>query len=128
VSHDERARELGVVADPRLRVFGSVCQILWNTADDPQVAKDPAAYLKEHGLGHTRGRPYHPMTQGRNLTLDIETKKERESTQCRVAANGSWNPREAERSKGPRRSDDIHRVLEVGTEYANFFERSRDVS
>ncbi len=29
------------------------------------VAKDLAAYLKEHGLGHTRGRPYHPMTQGK---------------------------------------------------------------
>ncbi len=29
------------------------------------VAKDLAAYLREHGLGHTRGRPYHPMTQGK---------------------------------------------------------------
>ena len=29
------------------------------------VAKDLAAYLKQHGLGHTRGRPYHPMTQGK---------------------------------------------------------------
>ena len=29
------------------------------------VAKDLAAYLQEHGLGHTRGRPYHPMTQGK---------------------------------------------------------------
>ncbi len=29
------------------------------------VAKDLAAYLAEHGLGHTRGRPYHPMTQGK---------------------------------------------------------------
>ena len=29
------------------------------------VAKDLAAYLKEHELGHTRGRPYHPMTQGK---------------------------------------------------------------
>ncbi len=29
------------------------------------VAKDLALYLKEHGLGHTRGRPYHPMTQGK---------------------------------------------------------------
>ena len=26
--------------------------------------KDLAAYLKQHGLGHTRGRPHHPMTQG----------------------------------------------------------------
>ena len=29
------------------------------------VAKDLAAYLKQHGLGHTRGRPYHPVTQGK---------------------------------------------------------------
>ncbi len=29
------------------------------------LAKDLALYLKEHGLGHTRGRPYHPMTQGK---------------------------------------------------------------
>ena len=29
------------------------------------VAKDLAAYLEQHGLGHTRGRPYHPMTQGK---------------------------------------------------------------
>jgi transposase InsO family protein len=29
------------------------------------VAKDLAEYLREHGLGHTRGRPYHPMTQGK---------------------------------------------------------------
>jgi transposase InsO family protein len=29
------------------------------------VAKDLGAYLKEHEIGHTRGRPYHPMTQGK---------------------------------------------------------------
>ena len=29
------------------------------------IAKDRATYLREHGLGHTRGRPYHPMTQGK---------------------------------------------------------------
>ena len=29
------------------------------------VAKDLAEYLRKHGLGHTRGRPYHPMTQGK---------------------------------------------------------------
>ena len=29
------------------------------------LAKDLAVYLAEHGLGHTRGRPYHPMTQGK---------------------------------------------------------------
>jgi len=29
------------------------------------VAKDLAAYLEQPGLGHTRGRPYHPMTQGK---------------------------------------------------------------
>jgi putative transposase len=29
------------------------------------AAKDLAAYLEEHGLGHTPGRPYHPMTQGK---------------------------------------------------------------
>jgi len=29
------------------------------------VAKDLAAYLEQHGLVHTRGRPYHPMTQGK---------------------------------------------------------------
>jgi transposase InsO family protein len=29
------------------------------------VAKDLGMYLKEHEIGHTRGRPYHPMTQGK---------------------------------------------------------------
>ncbi len=29
------------------------------------VAKDLATYLREHGIGHTRGRPYPPMTQGK---------------------------------------------------------------
>ena len=29
------------------------------------VAKDLAEYLRKHELGHTRGRPYHPMTQGK---------------------------------------------------------------
>jgi len=29
------------------------------------VAKDLGAYLREHEIGHTRGRPYHPMTQGK---------------------------------------------------------------
>ena len=29
------------------------------------VAQDLAAYLQAHGLEHTRGRPYHPMTQGK---------------------------------------------------------------
>jgi putative transposase len=29
------------------------------------VAKDLAESLRKHGLGHTRGRPYHPMTQGK---------------------------------------------------------------
>ena len=29
------------------------------------IAKDLAAYLEQHGLVHTRGRPYHPMTQGK---------------------------------------------------------------
>ena len=29
------------------------------------VAKNLAAYLAQHGLTHTRGRPYHPMTQGK---------------------------------------------------------------
>jgi transposase InsO family protein len=29
------------------------------------VAKDLGRYLKEHEIGHTRGRPYHPMTQGK---------------------------------------------------------------
>ncbi len=29
------------------------------------IAKDLAAYLEQHGLEHTRGRPYHPMTQGK---------------------------------------------------------------
>jgi transposase InsO family protein len=29
------------------------------------VAKDLGAYLKEHEIGRTRGRPYHPMTQGK---------------------------------------------------------------
>ena len=29
------------------------------------VAKYLPLYLDEHGLRHTRGRPYHPMTQGK---------------------------------------------------------------
>ena len=29
------------------------------------IAKGLAAYLKQHGLMHTRGRPYHPMPQGK---------------------------------------------------------------
>ena len=29
------------------------------------LAEDLAAQLQVHGLGHTRGRPYHPMTQGK---------------------------------------------------------------
>jgi putative transposase len=29
------------------------------------VAKDLAEYLKDHAMSHTRGRPYHPMTQGK---------------------------------------------------------------
>ena len=29
------------------------------------AAKDLATYLREHVIGHTRGRPYHPMTQGK---------------------------------------------------------------
>ena len=29
------------------------------------VSTELATYLKTHGLGHTRGAPYHPMTQGK---------------------------------------------------------------
>jgi putative transposase len=29
------------------------------------LAKELKAYIKQHELGHTRGRPYHPMTQGK---------------------------------------------------------------
>jgi len=29
------------------------------------VAKELADYIERHGLDHTRGRPYHPMTQGK---------------------------------------------------------------
>ena len=29
------------------------------------VSGDLASYLETHGLGHTRGAPYHPMTQGK---------------------------------------------------------------
>ncbi len=29
------------------------------------LAKDLGAYLEKHAMGHTRGRPYHPMTQGK---------------------------------------------------------------
>jgi transposase InsO family protein len=29
------------------------------------VSKELKAYLEELGMGHTRGRPYHPMTQGK---------------------------------------------------------------
>jgi len=30
------------------------------------VAKDLAEYLRKHSLGHTRGRPYYPMIQGKS--------------------------------------------------------------
>ncbi len=33
--------------------------------ESPAYIPLQAAYLEEHGLGHTRGRPYHPMTQGK---------------------------------------------------------------
>jgi transposase InsO family protein len=39
------------------------------------VAKGLARYLQEHGLGHTRGRPYHPMTQGKIERLTLERRK-----------------------------------------------------
>src|SRR5258705_9713652 len=29
------------------------------------VASDLAEWLDEHGMRHTRGKPYHPMTQGK---------------------------------------------------------------
>ncbi len=29
------------------------------------IAKDLAAYLQAHGLGHFRGLPYDPITQGK---------------------------------------------------------------
>jgi len=29
------------------------------------VSKALSAYLEEEGIGHTRGKPYHPMTQGK---------------------------------------------------------------
>ena len=29
------------------------------------ISKELAAYLAGHGMTHTRGRPYHPMTQGK---------------------------------------------------------------
>jgi transposase InsO family protein len=29
------------------------------------IAKELKSYIKQHELGHTRGRPYHPMTQGK---------------------------------------------------------------
>jgi hypothetical protein len=41
-------------------------------------------------------------------TLDIRTPEERESTQRGLAANGSQNSLQEERSKCPRRFDDVH--------------------
>lgn len=29
------------------------------------ISKSLGEYLEEHGIGHTRGKPYHPMTQGK---------------------------------------------------------------
>lgn len=48
----ERAR---VLHRPRLLSDNGPCYV-------SQQLKD---YLVDHGLGHTRGRPYHPMTQGK---------------------------------------------------------------
>ena len=31
----------------------------------PGLAGDLKDYLDKHGISHTRGRPYHPMTQGK---------------------------------------------------------------
>ena len=31
----------------------------------PYVAKDLANWLDDQGMAHTRGKPYHPMTQGK---------------------------------------------------------------
>src|SRR3712207_8884349 len=50
------------------------------------LAADLAAYLQEHGMRHTRGQPFHPMTQGkieryhRSLKNVICLEKDRKST------------------------------------------------
>ncbi len=55
------------------------------------IARDLATYLREHGLGHTRGRPYHPMTQGK-----IE--RYHRSMKNVVRLENYYNPGELERA------------------------------
>ena len=55
------------------------------------VAKDLAEYLRKHELGHTRGRPYHPMTQGK-----IE--RYHRSMKNVVRLENYYNPGELERA------------------------------
>ena len=48
-------RKVRVISRPRLLSDNGPCY----------VSKALSNYLKEEGIGHTRGKPYHPMTQGK---------------------------------------------------------------
>jgi len=48
-------RQVKVVGRPRLLSDNGPCYI----------SKALSTYLEEEGIGHTRGKPYHPMTQGK---------------------------------------------------------------
>lgn len=48
-------RDARVLDRPRLLSDNGACY----------VSKALSAYLEEEGIGHTRGKPYHPMTQGK---------------------------------------------------------------
>jgi hypothetical protein len=52
---------LGIDSEGKKQVLG----LREGDTENSRVAKDLAEYLREHEIGHTRGRPYHPMTQGK---------------------------------------------------------------
>ena len=40
------------------------------------VSKDLREYLEERGMAHTRGKPYHPQTQGKIKRYHVRTSSE----------------------------------------------------
>ena len=68
------------------------------------VSQELATYLDTHGLGHTRGAPYHPMTQGK-----IE--RYHRSMKNVVKLEKYDSPGELERAVARFVDDDNHRRL-----------------